>query len=216
MTNDHPMTYDPRSYLAQMALKSLGFNPGLLDGLWGAKSMLAYDAWRAHEDYIKADGADTVQKIDPVAGPNFGVVQKFDTRSELNIAGLKPVAQAAARKFMAAVVPAMAGHGYEVRITSGYRSYAEQDALYAQGRTTKGPIVTQAPAGYSWHNFGLSFDITLFKGGVPVYDSPLYAECAAIGETQGLDCGAYWAKFKDEPHYQVATGKTMAQLRAAA
>jgi peptidoglycan L-alanyl-D-glutamate endopeptidase CwlK len=210
------MTYDPRSYLAQMALKSLGFDPGKLDGLWGAKTTIAFDAWRAHEDYVRADGADTVQKIDPAAGPNFGVLRKFDTRSELNIAGLKPEAQTAARKFMAAVVPTMAGHGYEVRITSGYRSYAEQDALYAQGRTTKGPIVTQAPAGYSWHNFGWSFDITLFRLGVPVYESPLYSECAKIGKAQGLDCGAYWAKFKDEPHYQVATGKTMAQLRAAA
>src|SRR5574343_1544593 len=46
-------------------------------------------------------------------------------------------------------------------LTCVYRSNEEQDALYAQGRTTKGKIVTNAKAGQSKHNFKPSkaFDI---------------------------------------------------------
>ena len=36
-----------------------------------------------------------------------------------------------------------------VRIVQGLRTIAEQDALYAQGRTKPGPIVTKAKGGSS-------------------------------------------------------------------
>nr|WP_295770097.1 M15 family metallopeptidase [Rhodoferax sp.] len=39
------------------------------------------------------------------------------------------------------------------------RSCAEQDALYAQGRTAPGNKVTNAKSGDSNHNFGIAFDI---------------------------------------------------------
>lgn len=42
--------------------------------------------------------------------------------------------------------------GVRLRISQGVRTIAEQDALYAQGRTTKGKIVTQARGGDSYHN----------------------------------------------------------------
>ena len=100
-----------------------------------------------------------------------------------------------------------------LKIICGTRSYTEQNALYAQGRTRSGPKVTNAPAGYSLHNFGIAWDICLFNGPVPLWDSPLYAECAKIGKAQGLECGAFWKTFTDEPHYQVPTGLTLAQLR---
>jgi hypothetical protein len=61
------------------------------------------------------------------------------------------------------------------------RSFAEQDALYAQGRTKPGKIVTKARGGFSNHNFGVAFDIGVFKGGSDpekaktfVPESPLY------------------------------------------
>ena len=49
----------------------------------------------------------------------------------------------------------------KARITSTLRSFAEQTALYNQGRTTAGQVVTNAKAGQSNHNFGLSFDFAL-------------------------------------------------------
>ncbi len=48
-------------------------------------------------------------------------------------------------------------------ITQGFRSKAEQDALYAQGRTKKGKIVTNAKGSdySSQHQWGIAFDIAL-------------------------------------------------------
>lgn len=41
---------------------------------------------------------------------------------------------------------------------AGFRSFQEQTQLYAKGRTTQGPIVTRAKAGFSFHNYGLATD----------------------------------------------------------
>jgi len=51
--------------------------------------------------------------------------------------------------------------GIYVRIASGFRSFEEQARLYAQGRTVPGTITTKAPPGYSFHNYGLAFDLCL-------------------------------------------------------
>jgi len=134
---------------------------------------------------------------------------KFDERTERNIATLHPVAQERAREFMQAVVPIMRQRGVDARIISGTRSYAEQDALYAQR-----PRVTRARGGFSNHNFGVAWDIGLFQGKKYLEDSPLYKECGGIGQSLGLDWGGAWKSFKDEPHFEVKTGLTMAEKRA--
>ena len=47
-----------------------------------------------------------------------------------------------------------------MRITSGYRTFAEQNTLFAIGRgKNKGKIVTDAKGGQSIHNYGLAIDI---------------------------------------------------------
>lgn len=139
---------------------------------------------------------------------------KFDERTEWNIETLHPKAQAKAREFMAAAVPIMAELGVVVRIISGTRSYKEQDALYAKGRTESGQRVTAARGGHSNHNFGIAWDIGIFEGKEYIEESPLYAELGAIGESLGLDWGGRWTTFRDEPHYEVKTGLTMSQKRA--
>ena len=48
-----------------------------------------------------------------------------------------------------------------LRITQALRTWDEQEELYAQGRTKKGKIVTNAKAGYSWHNYGLAIDVCI-------------------------------------------------------
>ena len=195
------MTYDTKALLAQRELKNLGFYKGELDGFWGEASAQSMRAWLAHET--------------AAAQPAPVGKEEFDVRTERNIGTLGPAAQVAARKFMRAIIPAMALHGLSVKIICGTRTYAEQDALYAQGRSAKGPIVTNAPGGHSNHNFGLSWDILFFDAnGQPVWESPHYHECAVIGEAQGLDVGAFWKSLKDEPHYGIKTGLTLAQMRA--
>lgn len=116
------------------------------------------------------------------------------------------------REFLTIAVPLMAKRGVTVKVISGTRSYDEQDALYAKGRTAPGPRVTNARGGYSNHNFGVAADIGLFKGKDYLEDSPLYSELGPIGESVGLEWGGRW-KFVDEPHYQYKTGLTLEQMR---
>jgi peptidoglycan L-alanyl-D-glutamate endopeptidase CwlK len=122
-----------------------------------------------------------------------------DERSEKVIATLHPQLHAPARKF----VLAAAEQGVTIKLISGLRTYAEQDVLYAKGRTAPGPKVTNARAGYSNHNFGLAFDIGVFSGGKYLPESPLYKTVAHIGKWLGFEWGGDWTSIKDEPHYQL-------------
>lgn len=140
-------------------------------------------------------------------------MKRLDDRTETNIATLHPKAQEAARKFMSAVIPAMAAKGVVVKIISGTRTYAEQDALYAKGRTTPGPRVTNARGGFSNHNFGVAWDIGLFNDGKYLQHSPFYRACGQIGRDMGLEWGGDWKSIKDEPHFEVKTGLTISQKR---
>ena len=138
----------------------------------------------------------------------------LDPRSAANIATLLPAAQRAARALLAAANDGRLGPGIVVKVIAGTRTYAEQDALYAQGRTAPGPIVTDAPGGYSNHNFGIAFDVGLFNGGVYLNDSPLYAKVGALGRSQGLEWGGDWTSFPDEPHFQLPWSGSLAEARA--
>jgi|SRR5882724_4501851 len=92
-----------------------------------------------------------------------------------------------------------------LRVTQGLRTWAEQDELYAQGRTTPGAIVTKAPAGHSWHNYGLAVDLVPLVRGVADWDHshPNWQRMVAIGESLGLVSGARWGSLKDYPHWQL-------------
>lgn len=117
-----------------------------------------------------------------------------DPRSEKNIAALHPRVQPYAR----ALILRAGAKGWNFQITSGLRTYAEQDALFARR-----PKVTNARGGYSNHNFGCAFDVTLFSGSAPVWDSPLYKALGALGQDLGLEWGGSWKSIKDEPHFQL-------------
>jgi peptidoglycan L-alanyl-D-glutamate endopeptidase CwlK len=64
---------------------------------------------------------------------------KMNERSERNMVGVHPVLVAVARK---ANEICKAKYGFEITFIEGLRTDARQLELYAQGRTTKGPIVT--------------------------------------------------------------------------
>ena len=104
--------------------------------------------------------------------------------------------------------------GIECKYISGHRTYAEQDALYAKGRTAPGPIVTKARGGFSNHNFGVAVDVGLFlPDGRYLGDTPFYRDIGkVVAKFPTLEWGGDW-KFVDEPHIQWKTGLTMAQMR---
>jgi hypothetical protein len=93
---------------------------------------------------------------------------------------------------------------FPLTVVAGLRSYAEQDALWEQGRLPgdKRRVITQSKGGQSWHNFGLAVDVTPLDGG---WNAPAEAWDvlgAALVEA-GLEWGGHWRKFVDRPHAQL-------------
>ena len=112
--------------------------------------------------------------------------------------------------------------GVTVEITLAYRSYEEQDALYAKGRDGEGKVidaskvVTNAKGGQSYHNFGLAFDLTVYdKNGQKDWskDSDAWKKVIAEGKRQGFDAGAEWIDFPDLPHFGKTFGLIPKKLR---
>jgi peptidoglycan LD-endopeptidase CwlK len=122
-----------------------------------------------------------------------------DARSEGHIATLLPEVRPLAR----ALVHKAAAMGIQIRIISGFRTYEAQAALYAQGRTSPGRVVTNARPGYSNHNFGIAFDVGVFEGSRYLGESPKYKAVGALGIDIGLEWGGSWKTLVDEPHFQL-------------
>lgn len=109
------------------------------------------------------------------------------------------------------------------------RTFAEQDALFAQGRSKPGKIVTNAKGGQSYHNYGLAIDIVLLtdkdKNGTfetaswdlkTDFDGDKKAdwmEVVQIFKRYGYEWGGDW-KFVDAPHFQKSFGKSIYELKA--
>jgi hypothetical protein len=92
--------------------------------------------------------------------------------------------------------------GFTIIVTQGLRTFAEQDALYAQGRTRKGPKVTNAKGGQSNHNYGLAVDFGFVINGQISWDDHLYARLGIWSSTVDLAWGGNWHTFKDLPHVE--------------
>jgi peptidoglycan LD-endopeptidase CwlK len=135
-----------------------------------------------------------------IAGkPPAQSIDKVDERSEKVIATLLPEVRPMAR----ALVQKAADNGVRIKLISGLRSYAEQDALYAKGRSAPGPVVTNAKGGFSNHNFGIAFDIGVFEGSAYLPESPKYKAVGVLGAELGLEWGGNWKTIVDQPHYQL-------------
>lgn len=106
-----------------------------------------------------------------------------------------------------ALLKACADRGHDYYVISGTRTWKEQDALYAQGRTKPGQIVTKAQGGQSNHNYGIAvdgcFDKDQSRAGLQAgWDLDSYKVWAEEARKLGLDAGFYW-KFQDAPHVQL-------------
>lgn len=98
-------------------------------------------------------------------------------------------------------------------IVQALRTFPEQDALYAQGRTKPGNKVTAAKGGQSYHNYGLAFDFCLQVDGKDIsWDTAKdwdgdhisdWMEVVAIFSRLGMK----WGKaFNDLPHFEMTFG----------
>ena len=97
--------------------------------------------------------------------------------------------------------------GLAVKIGETLRTRAEQDALYAQGRTKPGSIVTNAPGSSysSFHQWGTAFDIYRNDGqGAYNESGGFFEKAGAVGVSLGLIWGGNWKSIVDKPHFQLA------------
>jgi peptidoglycan LD-endopeptidase CwlK len=112
--------------------------------------------------------------------------------------------------------------GLEVLVTCTFRDNEAQAALYASGRTVKGPLLTCAKPGLSLHNCvgpldattqkhipaAQSFDVVPMYAGKCVWATTgwglkLWLRVAEIGEACGLEWAGRWqGGFKEFPHFQ--------------
>jgi peptidoglycan LD-endopeptidase CwlK len=129
-----------------------------------------------------------------------------------NIDDLNPIVRDKCKAFIAACLL----EGIEVIITSTYRDNESQNALYAQGRTKPGAIVTNARAGESWHNFRCAFDFAPVKNGrIDWNDTATFTKCGKLAvDLCGLEWAGNWRSFKELAHCQYTGGLTLADLRA--
>ena len=126
--------------------------------------------------------------------------------------GIAPVLAAKARTLIDSCRQA----GVTIRISQALRTWREQDALYAQGRTVPGAIRTNARGGESFHNFGLAFDIVLLDAGRVTWNAhnPGWRVAGEIGTGLELLWGGNWKSIKDMPHFEMRGQLTLRDCRA--
>jgi peptidoglycan L-alanyl-D-glutamate endopeptidase CwlK len=117
--------------------------------------------------------------------------------------------------------------GIGIRIVQGFRTFAEQDALYAQGRTKPGNKVTNARSGQSYHNYGLAIDFCLLTdtnsdGKKEIsWDTTIdlnndqlsdWMQVVDLFKKSGWKWGGDFKSIKDKPHLEKAFGLSFVTL----
>ena len=110
----------------------------------------------------------------------------------------------------------------KLRITQGFRTFKEQDDLFAIGRTKPGKIVTNVRGGLSYHNYGLAFDICLLLDNKEIswdtnkdFDNDLKADWKEVAETfkyRGYFWGGDYKNLKDYPHFDKSNEYSISAL----
>lgn len=136
-----------------------------------------------------------------------------DPTSDKNIQSLHPAIRMKATYF---IKEANANsNGTLIRISQGFRTYAEQNDLYAKGRRgVEGEkIVTNAKGGQSNHNFGLAFDIAGITKGKLDYNLD-WEYLSKLGEFYGFQWGGNLKSIQDKPHFENFLGKDLKELQS--
>ena len=120
-----------------------------------------------------------------------------ETQTCRDISALTVEAQKACRAFLEKCEKA----GVDIFLTETYRSQERQNALYAQGRTAPGQIVTWTKN--SRHTSRRAWDIAC---NLPqaLYDTSVLKQAGQIGMEMGITWGGSW-QTPDMPHFEVDT-----------
>lgn len=199
--------FAPDSVFLQRFLRAGGYYKHDIDGLIGEMS-------RAALLLFENDTASS-----------RGELGTFDKRTEATIGTMLVATQRAARKFMQATSSAGLSAGFTARLISGTRTFAQQDELFAQGRTKPGPKVTNARGGQSNHNYGIAWDVGIFTSSGAYIDGEAdkgkmtrksveaeYKRLGPVGRDLGLFWGGDWSK-PDRPHFQMLDNDQLPSVR---
>ena len=146
--------------------------------------------------------------------PTMSYGSQGDNKNLERIKTLHPIVRLKAM----AHLKACDAQGIHLRITHGERTFAEQNLLYAQGRTAPGKIVTNAKGGQSWHNYCLAYDVVPLDNvtGKAIWDTkdPIWDTIIDLGKQAGMEHGIKVGKWIDMPHFQYRPGNmTIAEAR---
>jgi peptidoglycan LD-endopeptidase CwlK len=186
--------------LVQKQLNINGYNVGYPDG-WYRTSTTG-----SVQNFQQKNGLQPLGIFDPRTRRklfNPHPQDNMDKRPSSNdLTSLQPYVAMLARRFLELTRM----QNLDVRITTAFRSWDESDRLFAQGRTTPGPIVTNARGGDSYHNWGLAFDAAPIENGEVSTDIQKYFSLGHIGEQLGLKWGGTFKSIIDYPHFQYTFG----------
>jgi hypothetical protein len=114
---------------------------------------------------------------------------------------MTPDARAAAVRF----IEAASQNGIELKVVSTLRTCAEQNDIYAQGRTKPGRVVSNAPGCRSWHVFGRALDVLIRNsdGTLQLDADPRYEVLGDIATDLGFVWGGKWG---DAGHFEFHPG----------
>ncbi|AEI63122.1 peptidoglycan-binding protein [Corallococcus macrosporus] len=164
----------------QQRLNQLGFSSGTADGVFGPKTLSAVKAFQQSRG-LTADGIvgpKTWDKLGinvqgPVTNPGGGgrVVTGYVNGQPRRIS-LSPVPNGKEMRSDAAAAfnrmhAAARAQGITLKVNSGFRSMAEQEALYRAYKNGTGNLA--APPGYSNHQGGIAVDINTGGTGTSTY-----------------------------------------------
>lgn len=138
----------------------------------------------------------------------------MDTRSLNNLQTLHPKFRPVAIAAWSEAMDAMPAN-VQIIVVQGLRSMEESDALYAKGRTAPGSIVTNAPGGSSYHNYGLAFDFAMVTNGKDDYVvGQNWMTVVKIMESHGMTWGGNFPSIQDDPHFENRYGYNWRDLLA--
>lgn len=94
-----------------------------------------------------------------------------------------------------------------IYIFESVRTPERQQELWEQGRSKAGKIITDAPAGMSYHQYGVAFDVVFLdsKGNPSWSEKHDWETLGKIGKMLGLEWGGDW-KNADRPHFEFTRG----------
>lgn len=162
---------------------------------------------------------------------NDAALKELLNISYKNMAGVNPILQ---DKVIKIITDLYVKHNVRFAAHMGVRTLSQQQALYAQGRSSLEEVNRlRKKAGYgpitaagnkkvtgvqvSWHNFGVAVDLVEDgdpnKAGIQWSWASIknYLLIGAIAKSYGLIWGGYWKSIKDYPHVELPMTVTLSE-----